>query len=166
MHPLFFRAATENDLAAMVDMLADDELGQTREAPGIPLHASYQSAFRAIQDDPNNELIVCERDGMLAGMLQITFIPSLTRTGSWRAQVEGVRVAATQRGQGIGRQLILHAVERARLRGCQLVQLTTDKSRPAALRFYETLGFAATHVGLKLQLPGVTPAPHKKPSGS
>lgn len=152
MHALHFRAATAHDLEALVGLLADDALGRTREAPSLPLDARYGAALAAIEADPNNELLVCELNGQLAGMLQLTFIPSLTRTGSWRAQIEGVRVAAVWRGQGVGRRLIAHAVARARQRRCRLVQLTTDKQRPQAQRFYEALGFAATHTGLKMAL--------------
>lgn len=153
MLQLHFRTATADDLPALVALLADDALGQSREAAGLPLDARYLAAFEAIQADPNNELLLCELQGQLAGMLQLTFIPSLTRLGSWRAQIEGVRVAAACRGQGLGRKLVEHAVALARQRGCRLVQLTTDRQRPDALRFYEQLGFEATHTGLKLQLP-------------
>jgi GNAT superfamily N-acetyltransferase len=149
----FFRHAARADLPGIVRMLADDPLGATRERCEEPLPRCYEEGFDAIAADPNNALIVAELDGVLAGMLQITFIPSVTRMGSWRALVEGVRVARGVRGRGIGGALIAHAVERARERGCALVQLTTDKQRPDALRFYEGLGFRATHEGMKLHLP-------------
>lgn len=152
-----FRTATAADLPTLVALLADDALGRTREAPGLPLDPRYTAAFEAMRDDPNNALLVCEQQGQLAAMLQLTFIPSLTRLGSWRAQIEGVRVAAAWRGHGLGRQFVEHAIACARQRGCTLVQLTTDRQRPDALRFYQQLGFEATHVGLKLQLQQTQP---------
>lgn len=157
MSQLIFRAATPTDLPALVALLANDPLGRSREAPGLPLDGRYLAAFEAISADANNELLVCAQHDQLLAMLQLTFIPSLTRLGSWRAQIEGVRVAAGQRGQGLGRQLIEQALQRARQRGCELVQLTTDKQRPEALRFYQQLGFEATHLGLKLHLQPATP---------
>lgn len=157
MTQLTFRTATATDLPALVTLLANDPLSRNREAPGLPLDDRYLAAFEAISADPNNELLVCAQHGQLLAMLQLTFIPSLTRLGSWRAQIEGVRVAADQRGQGLGRQLIERALQRAYQRGCQLVQLTTDKQRPEALRFYQQLGFESTHLGLKLHLQPATP---------
>lgn len=136
----------------MVHLLADDPLGATREADVSPLPASYYDAFTAIDGDPNNELIVAALAGELVGMLQLTFIPSLSYQGSWRAQIESVRVAAPHRSLGIGRQLFVWAIGRARSRGCHLVQLTSDKSRVDAIRFYESLGFRPSHEGLKLHL--------------
>jgi len=147
-----FRQARSDDLAGLVEMLADDDLGRTREAPGQPLDSGYASAFEAIENDPNNELIVCEAQGELLGMLQITFIPCLTYIGSWRALIEGVRVASSQRGSGIGGKLFEWAINRAEEKGCVMVQLTSDKKRPDAIRFYEQLGFKASHEGMKLWL--------------
>jgi GNAT superfamily N-acetyltransferase len=149
---LTFRPATKGDIPRLVHLLADDPLGVAREADVSPLPASYYDAFISITDDPNNELIVVELAGEPVGMLQLTFIPSLTYQGSWRAQIEGVRVAAAHRSEGIGRQLFAWAIDRARSRGCQLVQLTSDKARPDAIRFYESLGFRPSHEGLKLHL--------------
>jgi GNAT superfamily N-acetyltransferase len=150
--PLSFRTAARDDLAAIVRMLAADPLGATRESVTEPLAPEYEAAFAAIRDDPNNELLVAECGTALAGVLQLTYLPSLTYQGGWRAQVEGVRVAEGMRGQGVGRALLEEAIARARSRGCRLVQLTTDSRRPEALRFYEQLGFRATHAGMKLQL--------------
>ncbi len=133
-------------------MLADDELGRIRESPGTPLKSGYLDAFHSIQADPNNELMVCESDGELLGMLQITFIPYLTYVGGWRALIEGVRVSSTQRGKGIGGRLLEWAIDRAKEKGCLIVQLTSDKRRPDAIRFYEKLGFKASHEGMKLWL--------------
>jgi GNAT superfamily N-acetyltransferase len=113
---------------------------------------SYVDAFHSIDKDSNNELTVVESDGALVGMLQLTFIPYLTHIGSWRCLIEGVRIAKDFRGQGAGTDLINWAIERARQRNCSIVQLTSDKQRPAALRFYELLGFVASHEGFKYKL--------------
>ena len=147
-----FREATRSDLPRLVQMLADDALGATRERFEDPLPEPYLAAFAAIAADPNQELLVAERDGLVVGTLQLTFIPSITRLGSWRSQIEGVRVATEARGDGLGRELMEEALRRSRDRGVQLVQLTTDKQRPEALRFYQGLGFTPTHEGLKLTL--------------
>ena len=149
---LTIRPARREDLPAIVAMLADDPLGATRERLEDPLPTCYTEAFAAMESDPNNRLLVAELSGQVVGCLQLTFIPGLARQGTERAQIEGVRVAASQRGQGLGRQLFVQAIERARQRGCGLVQLTTDKSRPEAHRFYESLGFVASHEGMKLKL--------------
>ena len=150
---LSFRRARESDVPDIVRLLADDPLGATRERYATPLPEAYARAFRAIDGDPNNELVVAEQGGRVAGVLQLTFIPSLTYQGGWRALVEGVRVDARLRSQGLGRALFEWAIARARERGCHLVQLTTDKSRADARRFYESLGFVASHEGMKLSLP-------------
>ena len=149
---LTFRLATAQDVDKIVQMLADDELGKTRERYEKPLPESYLQAFEAIEKDPNNELIVACLGEEIVGVQQITFTPYLTHQGSWRATIEGVRTASSERGKGLGSKLILWAVERAKERGCHIVQLTTDKQRPDALRFYERLGFTATHEGLKMKL--------------
>ena len=149
---LTFRLATAQDVDKIVQMLADDELGKTRERYEKPLPESYLQAFEAIDKDPNNELIVACLGEEIVGVQQITFTPYLTHQGSWRATIEGVRTASSERGKGLGSKLILWAVERAKERGCHIVQLTTDKQRPDALRFYERLGFTATHEGLKMKL--------------
>jgi GNAT superfamily N-acetyltransferase len=147
-----FRQANEDDLVAIVALLADDILGAKRERFVQPLPSSYYAAFKAIQRDPNNELIVCTRDTAVIGVLQLTFIPYLTYQGSWRALIEGVRVASSERNSGVGALLFEYAIARAREQGCFMVQLTTDKTRPDALRFYEKLGFKASHEGMKLML--------------
>ena len=133
-------------------MLADDPLGQAREDTSEPPAAVYTSAFAALEADPNNELAVMVREGAVIGCLQLTFIPGLSRKGAWRAQIESVRVASSLRGEGLGRRLFAWAITRARDKDCALVQLTTDKARPEALRFYEGLGFQASHEGMKLAL--------------
>lgn len=150
---LRFRQATRADLPAIVRLLADDPLGAKRESVTDPLLAGYYAAFEAIDRDPSNELVVVDAGERAAvAVLQLTFIPNISYRGGWRALIEGVRVAADLRSAGLGRQLILWAIERARARGCHLVQLTSDKSRPDAIRFYESLGFVASHEGLKLHL--------------
>ena len=150
--PLQFRQAVISDLPYIVDMLADDPLGATRERFEVPLPNSYFAAFEAITDNPTNELIVATIDDQVIGVLQLTFIPNISYQGSWRALIEGVRVSADHRGQGIGRQLFRHAIDLAQERGCHMVQLTMDKQRTDALRFYHSLGFKDTHEGLKLHL--------------
>lgn len=147
-----FREATADDLPQIVRLLADDPLGSTRETPGDEIADAYVTAFTAITNDPNNTLIVAEVAGELAGTLQLTFIPGLTYTGAERAQIEGVRIAPSQRGHGLGQLMINWAVDRARERGCRVVQLTTDRQRPDAIRFYQQIGFRPSHMGMKYHL--------------
>jgi GNAT superfamily N-acetyltransferase len=149
---MLFRAATVQDLPAIVALLVDDPLGKLREDFASPLHPGYLEAFAAIARDPNQLLAVAEQEGEVVGCLQITFIPGLSRRGMWRGQIEGVRVAAAQRGSGVGRAMLRWAIEQCRARGCGLVQLTTDKRRADAHRFYASLGFEASHEGMKLSL--------------
>ncbi|MFT5679761.1 MAG: ribosomal protein S18 acetylase RimI-like enzyme [Myxococcota bacterium] len=144
-----FRTATPADLSAIVALLADDPLGQTRESPGDP---AYAAALDAILANPEDQVLLAVDGAAILGTLQLTFLPGLSRTGMWRAQIEGVRVARSARGQGVGRALMLHAIERSKLRGCGLVQLTTDATRVEAHRFYEGLGFVGSHAGMKLSL--------------
>jgi GNAT superfamily N-acetyltransferase len=146
------RRAQAGDLPVIVQLLADDPLGARRERYELPLPASYARAFAAIDSDPNQELWVACLGATVVGVLQITFIPYLTYQGGWRALIEGVRIAAQMRSHGLGARMLQWAIERARLRGCHMVQLTTDKARPDALRFYEGLGFVASHEGMKLFL--------------
>ena len=147
-----FRSAYATDLPDIVRMLADDELAMSREEPGGAVSEAYENAFEAIDRDTHNHLIVGELDGHVVAVLQLTFIPNLTYAGGWRAQIEGVRVDRSVRGQGIGHDLISYAIDRARGRNCRIVQLTTDKRRPDVVTFYESLGFIASHVGMKLWL--------------
>lgn len=149
---LNFREAERGDVAAIVQLLADDPLGAQRESLSDPLPDSYLAAFDAVQRDPNNELIVAETDGVVIGVLQLTFIPYLTHRGGWRALIEGVRVSSGARSGGTGGAMMRWAIERARQRGCVMIQLTTDRTRGDALRFYERLGFVASHHGMKLVL--------------
>lgn len=147
-----FRTATINDLPAMVRMLADDFLGAQRERFEDPLPESYINAFEEIETDPNNELIVAEKDGEVIGMLQLTFTPSVSFRGGKRATVESVRVDKKYRGHGIGREMMLWTIERARAAGCISIQLTTNAEREDAHRFYRDLGFKGSHLGMKLSL--------------
>ena len=146
------RDARREDVPAIVAMLADDALGAAREVMTEPLPASYYAAFDALDRDPNNRLLIAEINGETVGTLQITFIHGLSRQGAKRALIEAVRVASLHRGKGFGEQIIREAVEMARREGCAMVQLTTDKSRKDAHRFYERLGFVASHEGMKLTL--------------
>jgi GNAT superfamily N-acetyltransferase len=149
-HPI--RLAERADVLAIVRLLADDPLGRVRDVPHEPLAEEYWAAYEAIAADPNNELVVLDLDGAVVGCLQLTFIPGLSRKGALRAQIEAVRVASHVRGRGLGRALFLWAIGRAREKGCAVVQLTSDKTRPDAHRFYASLGFVASHEGLKLVL--------------
>lgn len=146
---MILRRATAQDLPGIVALLADDVLGAGREAPGDP---AYAAAFAAIEADANQLLAVAEQDGRVVGCLQLSFIPGLSRRGMWRGQIESVRIAADQRGAGLGRRMFVWAIAQCRARGCGLVQLTTDKGRPEARRFYESLGLVASHEGMKLAL--------------
>lgn len=150
--PVRYRLATVADVPAIVQMLADDALGAKRERVESPLPQAYYEAFAAIDRDPNIELIVADSGGDVIGTVQLSFTPGLSRQGMWRGTIEAVRVASSHRGKGIGAEMITDAIERARRRGCGLVQLTSDKSREDAQRFYERLGFIRTHVGMKLSL--------------
>jgi ribosomal protein S18 acetylase RimI-like enzyme len=152
MNTLTFRRASSADLSSIVALLADDELGATREDASLPLDARYTAAFDAIDADPNQLLLVAESGGAVVGCLQLTFIPGLSRTGQWRGQIESVRVARDRRGAGVGREMFAFAISECRRRGCGLVQLTTDKNRRDAHRFYADLGFVASHEGYKLAL--------------
>jgi GNAT superfamily N-acetyltransferase len=148
---VIFRDARREDVPAIVALLADDVLGAEREAAA---DEAYQVAFEQVQSDPRSRLIVAEAeaDGQVAGTLQLSMLPGLSRRGMLRAQIEGVRVAAPHRGRGLGRAMIEWAIGQARENGCGLVQLTSDKRRHDAVRFYESLGFTASHEGLKLSL--------------
>jgi GNAT superfamily N-acetyltransferase len=147
-----FRRARREDIASIVRLLVDDPLGARREKNADPLPPAYYDAYAAIDADPNNELVVVDLEGEIVGVLQLTFIPYLTYQGGWRALIEGVRIDSRFRSSGLGRRLFEWAIGRAVERGCHLVQLTSDKARPDAIRFYESLGFVASHEGMKLPL--------------
>ncbi len=146
------RGARKEDLAAIVGLLADDLLGSDREAPRDPLPEAYHAAFGEIDSDPRQTLLVAEMDDRIVGTLQLSILPNLTYGGRRRAQVEGVRIASEARGRGIGRALMEHAKALAGEAGCHMLQLTTNRQRPQAARFYERLGFVDSHHGLKLYL--------------
>jgi ribosomal protein S18 acetylase RimI-like enzyme len=149
---LIFRRACREDVSRIVKLLADDQLGASRERLTDPLPASYLDAFAEIDGDLNQELIVVEIDGAVVGCLQLTIIPGLSHQGAKRAHIEAVRIDTALRRKGVGERLIRHAIERAREHGCRLVQLTTNRSRVDAHRFYNRLGFVSTHLGYKLAL--------------
>ena len=149
---VLLRRATAGELPALVALLADDPLGASREEPDGDL-AAYRRAFDLIDADPAHLLVAAVVGDAVVGTLQLTFLPGLARRGALRAQLEAVRVAAGERSRGLGAAMVEWAVEEAGRRGCGLVQLTTDKSRSEAHRFYERLGFVASHEGLKLALP-------------
>jgi GNAT superfamily N-acetyltransferase len=161
------RPAVEADLPALVALLADDPIGSGREARGGEDLAPYRQAFELIVGDPAHALVVAVDGEEVVGTLQLSVLPGLSRRGALRGQIEAVRVRADHRGQGLGAAMIGWAVEEARRRSCSLVQLTTDKSRTDAHRFYERLGFVASHEGLKLHLgTGDDPEPGGAPSGA
>ncbi|MEU9229055.1 GNAT family N-acetyltransferase [Streptomyces massasporeus] len=150
MGDLEIRAAVADDVPAIVAMLADDPLGAQRESPDDL--APYLSALERLSADPNQRLVVAVREGRVVGTLQLTIVPGLSRRGATRSIIEGVRIHTDERGSGLGTELIEWAIEESRGQGCQLLQLTSDKTRADAHRFYERLGFTASHTGFKLQL--------------
>ncbi|MFJ3306077.1 GNAT family N-acetyltransferase [Streptomyces sp. NPDC086549] len=150
MGDLEVRAVVAADIPAVVGMLADDPLGAQRESPDDL--TPYLAALERLTADPNQHVVVAVREGRIVGTLQLTIIPGLSRRGATRSIIEGVRIHADERGGGLGAQLIEWAIEESRRQNCQLVQLTSDTSRTDARRFYERLGFTASHVGFKLQL--------------
>lgn len=147
---LILRDATTADLPAIVAMLADDKLGSTREDPQDM--TPYLAAFAELEADPNQRLIVAERGGVAVGTFQLTFIPGVAQQGLKRALIESVRVASSERGSGLGTQMMQWAIEQSQNAGCKQVQLTSNAERPDAHRFYERLGFVPSHVGFKLKL--------------
>ena len=150
MGDLEIRPATTDDLSAIVDMLADDPLGAQRESPD-DLNP-YLAALERLSADPNQHLVVATREDRVVGTLQLTIVPGLSRRGATRSIIEGVRIHADERGSGLGSRLIEWAIEESRRQNCQLVQLTSDNTRTDAHRFYERLGFTASHVGFKMAL--------------
>ena len=150
---LNIRRANKKDVPAIVGLIANDELGRLRENFKTPLPQQYLNAFDNINSDQNQELIVMLNDsGTVIGTLQLSFIQYLTYQGGIRAQIEAVRVHENYRNKGIGQELIKWAIDRAKEKGAHVVQLTTDKKRDAAVKFYEKLGFIASHEGMKLHL--------------
>lgn len=146
---LTFREAERDDLERIVELIADDAVAATRTGT---YGAAHVAGFEAVAASPDNELVVAESDGAVIGVMQLTFIPGISRNGASRLLVEAVRVDGALRGQGIGRLMMEHAHERGRARGCVLAQLTSDKQRPQAHRFYRNLGYEQSHEGFKLPL--------------
>lgn len=144
------REARRDEVRLIVEMLADDELGTSRENPSDL--EPYLKGFDAIAADPLNTQYVWEADGEVVGCLQLTLLPGIAQKGTWRAQIEGVRIASSQRGTGAGGRMICAVIEIARERGCTVLQLTTNKVRKDAQRFYEQLGFERSHEGMKIKL--------------
>ena len=144
------REARRDEVRQIVEMLLDDELGKTREDPGDL--TPYLKGFDAITADPLNTQYVWEENGELLGCLQLTVIPGIGQRGLWRAQVEGVRVDGARRGSGVGHKMMQAVMAIARERGCDIMQLTTNKARKDAQRFYEALGFEKSHEGMKVKL--------------
>lgn len=148
-----FRDANIDDLPTVVELLADDPLGATREEFALPLPEAYMTAFNEILEQRGNRLIVgVDNNETVRACLQLTLIPAIARRGMKRALIEGVRVHSDLRGSNIGTEIFRYAIQEAQDAGCGLVQLTTDKTRPDAHRFYENLGFEASHIGMKLIL--------------
>lgn len=147
-----FRIATRDDLYRIVRLLSQDQLGAMRETLTDPLPQAYYDAFDAMMAQPENVYIVAEQGGEIVGCYQYTVIPGVSRGGASRAQIEGVRIDSKMRGQGLGQRMLEDAKARARASGCNLIQLTADKSRGDAHRFYEELGFVGSHIGFKLNL--------------
>lgn len=150
MDNITFRIAERSDLETIVGMLADDNLGAQREAFSLPLPDEYVNAFNTIAQDKNQELTVAELDGKVIGTFHLTFVQYLTYKGGLRAQIEAVRISSEYRGEGLGKKMFHYAIERTKSKGAHVLQLTTDKKRPEALNFYKSLGFTASHEGMKL----------------
>lgn len=152
MRTLSYRDATPADLAFIIGLIFDDAVAETPDRPDEPDHPRYLAALAAIDADPNQRLLVAEYEGRPAGTLQLTFIPGIARLGESRCLIEAVHIAPDLRSRGLGSQMIRWAIEEARTRGCGVVQLTSNKKRVDAHRFYQRLGFAQSHEGFKYSL--------------
>lgn len=152
MSRLSFRDATPDDLGFIVRLIVDDNVAPTADLPDQPHHPRYIAAFEAIAADPNQQLVIAEFDGQVVGTMQLTYIPGINRLGEYRCLIEAVHVVPTHRNLGLGGEMIGWAIEQARARGCGIVQLTSNKKRLDAHRFYERLGFKKSHEGFKLAL--------------
>jgi GNAT superfamily N-acetyltransferase len=152
MSDVTFRHAEKNDVPAIVAMLSDDDIGESRESAAQESAPVYERAFEDMNACPDNYILLAEIDGQLVGSLQLVFIPGLSRQGAKRAIIEAVRVKSAVRGQSIGTALMKQAITEAREAGCKLVQLTSDRRRTRAHLFYRRLGFEQSHVGFKLDL--------------
>ncbi|MBW4330542.1 GNAT family N-acetyltransferase [Stakelama sp. CBK3Z-3] len=152
MTDLVIRDATADDLPAIISLLAQDQMGGEDDSSGPPLDPGYRAAFDAMAANPDNRLLVAQVDGRVVGTFQLTFIPGLLFHGGWRGLIEAVRIDESVRGRGYGEAMMRWAIERSREKGCIVVQLTSNRARTRAHRFYERLGFVASHVGMKLFL--------------
>jgi GNAT superfamily N-acetyltransferase len=152
MSRLSFRDATPDDLGFIVRLIVDDNVAPSADLPDQPHHPRYIAAFDAIATDPNQQLVIAEFEGQVVGTMQLTYIPGINRLGELRSLIEAVHIAPTHRNLGLGGEMIGWAIEQARARGCGLVQLTSNKKRLDAHRFYERLGFSKSHEGFKLAL--------------
>ena len=151
MSQITIRSARRDDVASIIAMLADDDLGRARERLEDPLPSSYYQAFERLSHDPNIELVVAEEGGRIVGCLQLCILPGLSSQGASRGLIEDVRVTSERRSLGIGEQLVRWAVDRAKARSCKLLELLTHHTRVDAQRFYERLGFARSHVGMTIR---------------
>ena len=146
---LNYRAATPADLPFIIGLIVEDSVISTNDDPADAMHADYIDALAAIDADPNQEMLVVEENGVPLGCFQLTFLPGLMRRGMWRGMIEVVHVDAGHRSRGLGSQMMQWALTRCRERGCGMVQLTSNKQRTDAHRFYERLGFLKSHEGFK-----------------
>ena len=152
MSRLTYRTAMCGDLPFLIGMIVEDSVVSTGDDPADALHDDYVRALKTITEDPNQEMIIAELDGEPVGCFQITYIPGLMRRGSWRGLLEVVHVRADKRNLGLGSEMMRWAIERCRERNCGMVQLTSNKKRVEAHRFYERLGFVKSHEGFKYYL--------------
>lgn len=150
--PLTYRAATSADLPFIVRLLTLDDVGTPMDDPAHPNAPAYEAALAAIDADPHQELFVADEDGVSVGTFQLTYIPGIMRRGMWRGLVESVHVAPEARNRGVGGEMMRWAIERCREHGCGTVQLTSNKARADAHRFYRRLGFTQSHEGFRLFL--------------
>lgn len=149
---MHMRLAVEADLPAILGLLSADPISASRAGQTAEVSERVRQAFSALQVTDDHALWVAEANGEVVGTYQLSMLPGLARDGMWRALVESVHVRADQRGMGVGERMMRHAIEQARARGCGLLQLTSDKRRTDAHRFYQRLGFVASHEGMKLAL--------------
>ncbi|WAT18732.1 GNAT family N-acetyltransferase [Aurantiacibacter sp. MUD11] len=152
MNELTYREASMADLPFLDALIEADEVAAARDIAPPDNHGQQQEAMRAIEADPNHELWIVELDGTPVASFQLSYLPGVSRKGAWRGQIESVRVTPELRGKGVGAAMMRWAIARCEERGCGVVQLTSDVNRPDAHRFYERLGFSATHAGFKLRL--------------
>lgn len=152
MSALSFRPASAEDVDFIVSLIVTDFVGPLPATMKPVGDDSYRRAYEAVAADPNQELVIATLDGERIGCLQLTFIPGLGLTGAWRGLVENVHIVPEQRSQGFGSRMMDYAIARCRERGCYVVQLTSNKARVDAHRFYRRLGFAQSHEGFKLAL--------------